>query len=145
MGQGRAHFLLAGDGDDLPVIRATLRRLPVDAYGQVLLEVASPLQFQPVEAPEGISVTWLFRDGADGILAPVPPRGQRIVQALAGWLAEWMPEQHRQQDPLILWIGCCDSALVDDFYVTLRTEFPQLHLHHPHDGVVTGTARDDQR
>lgn len=147
MGQSRTHFLLVGDSADIPTIQATLRRLPVDAYGQVILEVASPLQFQLIDAPEGVAISWLFRDSGGGILEPVPARGERIVRALEGWLAEWMPEHHAQSDPLVLWIGCCDSALVDEFYLTLRTEYPQLHLHlhHPHDGHVTEHASEDRR
>ena len=145
MVQSRAHFLLAGDGSDIPTIQTTLQRLPVDAYGQVFLEVASPFRYQPISAPEGIGITWLFRDPGDGIQNPVAPRGERLVEALQGWLAEWMPEWHLPEDPLVLWIGCCDSPLVDEFYVALRTERPQLHLHHPHDDTLTEHAGEDRR
>ncbi|MFT4216839.1 MAG: hypothetical protein QM619_06585 [Micropruina sp.] len=60
MGESRSEpgvprFLFAGDGDgdDLAFIQATLRRLLVNAYGQVIVEVATADQVRVLEVSDG--------------------------------------------------------------------------------------------
>jgi NADPH-dependent ferric siderophore reductase len=88
-----SHVLLAGGTSDIRAIRALLLELPGTAYGQVFIEVASPIQVVSLPAPPRVSVTWLFRhsrshDSARGI--PVV-RGELMADAVSGWISEWLP------------------------------------------------------
>jgi NADPH-dependent ferric siderophore reductase len=118
MNSGRAsgpRFLIIGDANDLPGVTDMLGRLPIDAYGQVLLEVASEIQVRHITAPAGMSVTWLCRDRPRRINEPLAPRGELAARALTAWIAEWMPETHTDQaDPYVIWIGCATSHRIAD-------------------------------
>lgn len=64
-------YLLIGDETALPAIARWASELPRAARGAVLLEVESPAEQQPIDAPDGVAVTWLFRTG----LTPGQPAG----------------------------------------------------------------------
>lgn len=88
-----SHVLLAGGSSDIRTIRALLLDLPGTAYGQVFIEVASPIQVVSLPAPPRVSVTWLFRhsrshDSARGI--PII-RGELVADAVSAWISEWLP------------------------------------------------------
>lgn len=139
----RAHFLMIGDGDDIPMIQTILRRLPVDAYGQVMVEVATPLVATELEAPDGVGVTWMYRYREGSPFAPVRERGELAARAIRAWMVEWMPDDDSHEVPLVLWIGCSENEHVDRTYWDLRTRFPELHLHHPHyDGTTSPRPTD---
>ncbi|PTT69420.1 siderophore-interacting protein, partial [Arthrobacter sp. HMWF013] len=53
----------AGDEAALPAIAASLESLPPEARGLAFLEVDSGADIQPIAAPQGIQVSWLFRNG----------------------------------------------------------------------------------
>ena len=57
-------YLFAGDEAALPAVAAAVESLPADAVGHAYLEVDSAADIQPVAAPAGVEVTWLFRNGA---------------------------------------------------------------------------------
>jgi NADPH-dependent ferric siderophore reductase len=56
-------YLFAGDEAALPAIAASLETLPPEARGLAFLEVDSEADIQPIAAPQGIQVSWLFRNG----------------------------------------------------------------------------------
>jgi NADPH-dependent ferric siderophore reductase len=56
--------LLVGDDSALPAIAAALEAMPRDAVGSALVEVAGEADVQPLDAPAGVEVTWLFRGDA---------------------------------------------------------------------------------
>jgi NADPH-dependent ferric siderophore reductase len=56
--------LLVGDDSALPAIAAALEAMPRDAVGSALVEVAGETDVQPLDAPVGVEVTWLFRGDA---------------------------------------------------------------------------------
>lgn len=71
----RCRLLLAGDETAVPAISAILERLPVDACGEVLLEVPERGDDAlDLDAPAGIRVGWLAREGAT--------HGQLLVPAV---------------------------------------------------------------
>ncbi|MFF0989234.1 siderophore-interacting protein [Kocuria nitroreducens] len=78
-----AWTLIAADDAAIPAALAVLEALPASAHGEVLLEVDSPGDVQPVSAPAGMAVHWVFRadvePGEDAALA-------RAVRE-AGWPA----------------------------------------------------------
>ncbi|MCF4121441.1 siderophore-interacting protein [Antribacter sp. KLBMP9083] len=62
----RSHaLLLAGDETAVPAITAICESLPEDAVGEVFLEVPHPEDGWALEAPEGVRVHWLARDGRE--------------------------------------------------------------------------------
>lgn len=56
--------LLAGDEAAIPAIRQSLAVLGPDAQGDVLIEVDSPADEQPLAAPAGVETRWLHRGDA---------------------------------------------------------------------------------
>jgi len=120
-------FLFIGDGHDLPVIDGMLQRLPVDAYGQVIIEVASEIQIRALRAPVGIGVTWLCRDRPRGFDEPIVPRGELAARALNAWIAEWMPEQPTGAvEPFVMWIGATTSPRMTAVYAELSDRLDHL-------------------
>ncbi len=131
-GGPRAHFLLAGDGSDLGRLQDAAARLPFDAYGQVFVEVASPIQIQDLAVPEGLTVSWLCRQPTAWRSGQQVPRGALIVQAIRAWLAEWMPEQRSAHAlPYVLWIGCAASDRVNRLYEELAFRCRHVELQSP--------------
>lgn len=76
-------LLLAGDETAVPAITAILERLPRDARGEALLEVPRTGDELVVDAPAGVTVRWLPRDGA--------AHGSRLVPAVQAACARLMP------------------------------------------------------
>lgn len=56
-------YLFAGDEAALPAIAASIETLPPEARGLAFLEVDSEADIQPIAAPPGVQVSWLFRNG----------------------------------------------------------------------------------
>jgi NADPH-dependent ferric siderophore reductase len=78
-------LLLAGDETAVPAIASILERLPHDARGEVVLEVPVSGDFLDLAAPEGVTVTWLPRDGA--------AHGSRLVPAVQAACVRLMPRE----------------------------------------------------
>ena len=55
--------LFAGDASALPAIAAALEALPAEARGHVYLEVETAADIQPLEKPDAVELTWVFRNG----------------------------------------------------------------------------------
>lgn len=107
--------LLAGDSADLRDLRAIAATLPADAYGQIYVEVASPVQIERLVTPVRVAVTWLVRERVTGVV----PRGVLLAAAVDAWIAEWMPAGVRN-DRRIAWVGCSAAPQIADRYRTLQ-------------------------
>ncbi|MFF4185932.1 siderophore-interacting protein [Streptomyces sp. NPDC001691] len=66
--------LLAGDESALPAIAAAVERMPAGAVVHAFVEVAGPEEEQKIDAPDGVTVTWLHRGDA--------AVGSRLVDAV---------------------------------------------------------------
>lgn len=77
-----APLLLAGDETAVPAVAAILAGLPATARGTALLEVPYTDDFLELDAPPGVTLTWLARDGA--------AHGTRLVPAVAAAAAHLM-------------------------------------------------------
>ncbi|MFF2050467.1 SIP domain-containing protein [Leifsonia sp. NPDC058194] len=109
-----AHFLLVGDETDLPVLQPLVTRLPVDAYGQIFLEVGDGMDAMIWPVPPGIQLTWLPR--GDGLAV----RGDLAMRAVSAWIDEWMPESMgEEQAPFVMWLGCRGNAGADRVFSDL--------------------------
>lgn len=108
-------ILLAADETAVPAVAGILRDLPAAARGTALLEVPVRDDVQHLDAPEGLSLVWLPREGAG--------RGERLAAALA---------EHLNLDPAAGPSGSlADTAEVD---ATLWET--------PTDALATGAAGD---
>ena len=103
------HVLVAGDLDDLTAITALLAMLPAHAYGQVYVETPADTELPALAAPARVTVTRLAR--------PLDAeRGVQLAGAVAGWVAEWVPDEPVYERLVTLWIGAtaCDRVAVVD-------------------------------
>lgn len=73
--------LFAGDEAALPAIAAAIESLPPEARGIAFLEVDSDAEIQPIQAPAGLQIHWLPRNGA--------PAGSSELLVGAVRNAEW--------------------------------------------------------
>lgn len=73
-----AELLLVGDETAVPAVCAILEQLPDSATGAAFLEVPEAGDVLDVRRPDGVSVTWLPRQGA--------PLGQRLHAAVVAHL-----------------------------------------------------------
>lgn len=100
------HVLVAGDLDDLEAITALLALLPAHAYGQVYVEVPAEADLPDLHAPARVTVTRLAR--------PLDAeRGVALAGAVAGWVAEWVPDEPVYERLVTLWIGATARERVD--------------------------------
>jgi len=98
------HALIVGGFDDLAGIVAVLGLLPADAYGQVIVETGPDDELPMLCAPLRVTVQQVIRrPGDDSILG----------RALAGWTAEWLPEEPDPARLLTIWVGAQARAHVD--------------------------------
>lgn len=100
--EGDGPVLLAGDETAVPAIASILERVPRDRRGEVLLEVPGTADILELDAPDGLAVTWLPREGAEhgGLLVPaVRDAAERLLPALA--VPQSLPEV--DVDAEILW------------------------------------------
>lgn len=78
-------LLLAGDETAAPAIAGILERLPRDARGEALIEVPVTGDMLPLDAPAGVTVRWLPRDGA--------AHGSQLVPAVQAACHRLMPHE----------------------------------------------------
>ncbi|WP_058235068.1 siderophore-interacting protein [Devriesea agamarum] len=83
-------YVLAADETALPAVARWLEESPRDRRGAVVIEVAGPGSKQPLEAPEGVSVTWVYGGHVastvleDATRAVEIPEGAEVFVWLAG-------------------------------------------------------------
>lgn len=53
-------FFMTADMTALPALSAKIRRLPAEAKGYAVIKVISEQDIQPIEAPQGFEVKWIF-------------------------------------------------------------------------------------
>ncbi|WP_271223108.1 siderophore-interacting protein [Streptosporangium carneum] len=117
--EGDGPVLLAGDETAVPAIASILERMPRDRSGEALLEVPYGADVLELDAPDGLVVTWLPRDGAEhgGRLVPaVRAAADRLLPSLSSpqRLADvdvdvellWeVPEEGQATHPLYAWLA----------------------------------------
>lgn len=90
-------YLMGGDETAIPAIARILERMSPDARGEIFIEVENEQERQQLSHPDGVSVTWLFRRGAE------PGGNTLLADALR---AVRFPEQDR----FFAWLGAEDSV-----------------------------------
>lgn len=119
-------MLIAGCSADVPAIGALLAQLPPATYGQVYVEVASPVQIRRWPAPDGVVVTWLRRDLDRRALSTVFPKGELLARAVAAWMSEWLPDE-APLIPGLVWLGGATSSLLNPLHDELRRRLGPVH------------------
>ncbi len=113
--------LAAGDASDLPALRTWLRALPESSYGQVFVEVFSPIQIADLPLPKHVGVTWLCREEREE--SPRPGVGRRRGEALAAavdaWLDEWLWADSEAVRNIQLWTGARTSPVMQNYWTAL--------------------------
>lgn len=116
--------LAAGDITDLPQIKAWCEALPTESYGQVFIEVFSPIQVESIATPVGVGVTWICRE----LLRPSThpgagiARGQGLVTAVDAWLSEWHRAEYGAERHFTMWMGARNNAVVHDYWKSLEQQ-----------------------
>jgi len=92
--QDADRLLLVADETAVPAVCSILGSLPEDARGTAFLEVPAKEDVQEIAVPDGITVTWLPREGA--------PVGELALQAVADQLGFQAPagETANADDPV---------------------------------------------
>ena len=113
--------LLAGDETAAPAICAILSALPRTARGCAYIEVPEAGDAHETNAPDGVTVTWLPRNGAG--------HGSALDTAVRGWTARFITAHHGGTDlpdididESILWEVPDGSALDGELYAWLAGE-----------------------
>ncbi|CAJ1583961.1 siderophore-interacting protein [[Mycobacterium] wendilense] len=85
-------YLFAGDEAALPAISTALEALPSDAVGYAFIEVADQDDELELSAPEGVTVTWVYRGGrADLVSDEKAGDNAPLIDAVKS--ASWLPGQ----------------------------------------------------
>ena len=69
------NLLLVGDETALPAIARILENAASDSTGQAIILVPSAADVQPINAPKGCQITWLFRDQDTDLVAAAKAAG----------------------------------------------------------------------
>jgi NADPH-dependent ferric siderophore reductase len=102
-------LLLVGDETALPAISRILAEAPPTAVGIALVEVAGPEEEQPLTAPAGVTVRWLYRGGTP------PGESTLLVDAVAGL-------DRPKGDDVFAWVAA-ESATVRTVRAHLRGDW----------------------
>jgi NADPH-dependent ferric siderophore reductase len=81
------HVLLAGDETAAPAICSIVSSMPRDAKGCAFIEVPTIADALPIDAPDGVHVTWLARNDA--------PHGSALDPAVRAWTDSFVTDGHR--------------------------------------------------
>ncbi len=116
--------LAAGDITDLPNLRVWRQSLPEDSFGQVFIEVFSPIQIETLCTPAGVGVTWICRE----LLRPNTQsgvgikRGEGLVTAVDAWLSEWYGAEYGAERHFTMWMGARSNEIVHGYWKGLEPE-----------------------
>lgn len=96
--------LVAGDETALPAIGRWLEEWPQGARGQVFIEVAEAVHRQQLTVPEGVSVTWLSRDGAEPGTTTLLFDAIRAAEWWDGTVFAWVAGETLTLTPIRRWL-----------------------------------------
>ncbi|WP_410908407.1 siderophore-interacting protein [Puerhibacterium sp. TATVAM-FAB25] len=122
-------LLLAGDETAVPAIAAICESLPVDAFGEVFLEVPHPEDRWTLVAPEGVRVHWLGRDGREHGELLVPAVREAADRLLAmGVRPTQEPVQRAVPEPVEVPLGTVTAPALSSTGVDLDGELQDVDV-----------------
>ncbi len=116
--------LAAGDAGDLPGIRAWCAALPEDAYGQIFIEIFTPIQIEQLDAPAGVSINWICRERLRESTRPGIgiPRCQALATAVDAWLDEWYRSEYGPERHFTIYMGARGSSIMRTYWRGVEAE-----------------------
>ncbi|MGE2690728.1 siderophore-interacting protein [Mycolicibacterium pulveris] len=85
-------YLFAGDEAAIPAISVALEALPNNAIGKAFIEIAGPEDELPMNRPDGVELTWVYRGGrADLVSEDMAGDNAPLIAAVKG--TPWLPGQ----------------------------------------------------
>lgn len=96
--------LIAGDETALPAIGRWIEESPDGLRAQVFVEVAEPAHRQDLPVRDGITVTWLSRDGAPAGSTPLLFDAIRAAQWWDGSVFVWVAGEATSLTPIRRWL-----------------------------------------
>ncbi|MGE2724614.1 siderophore-interacting protein [Mycolicibacterium pulveris] len=85
-------YLFAGDEAAIPAISVALEALPDNAIGKAFIEIAGPEDELPMNRPDGVELTWVYRGGrADLVPEDMAGDNAPLIAAVKG--TPWLPGQ----------------------------------------------------
>ncbi|GIF16812.1 siderophore-interacting protein [Actinoplanes teichomyceticus] len=136
-------ILLVGDETAVPAIASILSGLPADMGGEVVLEVPESGDQLLLDAPAGIRVTWLARDGAAHgakLVPAVQAAAARLLGDAAGVTRAELEDVNVDEE--MLWEVPDGTAATDGFYAWLAGEAAVIKTLRRH---LVGTCAVDRR
>lgn len=120
--------LAAGDASDLAELREWCADLPPDSYGQIFIEVFSPIQIEPLDTPRRVAVTWICREQLRSGTRPGQglPRGQALANAVDAWLDEWLRADPASGRRFQLWCGAQSTPAMCEFWADIAKELAEI-------------------
>lgn len=127
VGEQATCVLAAGDLSDVHELRDWCAKLPTASYGQVFIEVFSPIQIQLIPAPAGVNITWICREQLRESTLPGIgiPRGQALASAVDAWLSEWYSAEPGVDRHFTMWMGARGNEIMHDFWRRLEHKVAQ--------------------
>ncbi|RRD60119.1 SIP domain-containing protein [Leucobacter sp. OH1287] len=118
--------LAAGDAGDIAEIQDWLFSLPEHTFGQVFIEVFSPIQIVELFTPKHISVTWITREKLRPSSRPGIgiPRGSALRDAVDAWLNEWARPEGGSH--VHIWAGARSSSIMNRYWLMLQRELKNV-------------------
>jgi NADPH-dependent ferric siderophore reductase len=126
---------LAGDETAAPAIARILEDLPRDAVGTAFIEVPTSADALPIDAPVGVEVVWLPRDGAHGTRLVA-----EVLRRLDGNGVE-SPEIRDVDSEELLWETAVYSGLGEDVAADPTNHADRYYWIAGESGVVTTLRR----
>ncbi|MFE3021077.1 SIP domain-containing protein [Streptomyces sp. NPDC059256] len=96
--------LVAGDETALPAIGRWLEEWPTGARGQVFIEVGRPEHRQDLPVPDGVTLTWLSRDGAAPGTTTLLFDAMRKAPWWEGTVLAWVAGESLTLTPIRRWL-----------------------------------------
>ncbi|XPP27782.1 MAG: hypothetical protein ACNYNX_06255 [Leucobacter sp.] len=120
-------ILAAGDASDLRELRAWIADLPESSFGQIYIEVFSPIQIEPLPVPPGVGVTWICREALRPSSRPGIgiPRGRALADAVDAWLDEWVRVEDDAGRHFSIWTGARSSSVMQSFWLRIEAELAE--------------------
>lgn len=101
---GADWFLVAGDETALPAIGRLLESWPPGLRGQVLIEISDDAHRQELPTPDGVTVAWLSREGAEPGTTTVLSDALRGLDWPDGRVFAWVAGESLTLAPIRRWL-----------------------------------------
>ncbi|MFD8936940.1 SIP domain-containing protein [Streptomyces sp. NPDC059578] len=140
--EGADWTLVAGDETALPAIGRWLEQWPAGARGQVFIEIGHPDHRQDLPLPDGVTVTWLSRDGAEPGTTTLLFDAVRKAPWWDGTVFAWVAGESRTLTPIRRWLRNEKALTKEQVDVTGYWRRQQVTVNDPDSAQPGGSPVD---